>query len=776
MNRSIRSLLNCLLICACWLSPSALAVAASTDWSGVWQTNWREGSGRLILEQKGDVVTGRDQMHHGRIEAKAEGTHLKGRWISDGNGGAAIADDFVFVLGRGGKDFTGRADGRGWWNGVRTQEPGIAQAIGLGSPREAFMRFLVAANAARNGRSDSWTVAARAIDFEAGDAPESTDVQLRRLRDYFDVIDLTTFRAWDTPVDAPSGSVTLRLTQPRSDAVLALTLRRNDAGEWHIVVPSEESVAASRKALLAVFGATPPSAQSFTQLRSPRDAMRSFMVGMADWDGLGHDLAISTLDLSSFPESLRADDSELVAGYLGRALHHIGFLGLQSISNDGSVRDPYVHFVHDVGSIVIAPSGPGADAPWQFTSATVQHIPEVYMAVSELPPDIDAPPRLAPPMTYFKLREFVKDNVPALMSRVRRLEAWQVVSFVLILPPLLFTMRALSGLLVRQLRRIPNAPERQPRLLPWALTVVVTATVVSPLPGILGIPAYSRQFSVPVVAALVFSGGAYLAWYIVSLVGGVLQARAARTVRSGDDLAVSLLLACARIAIVFAAIINIAYYFSMPTSSVLAGVGLGGLAVAFASRETLTNLFGAGVIMADRPFRRGDWIDCNFASGFIEDVGIRSTRVRTADDSLVVVPNGKLAGAIINNLGKRRVRHLAVDLTLAAGATPAAIETFIGNVRSHVVRNNLLVTSRTEVGVTELGGSGTAQIELRGYLNVATDGAESKVRHALLIELQNIAAASGVKLDKSRIVSVKPPGVDGGDDGDEGGDDLAGGA
>jgi hypothetical protein len=71
---------------------------------------------------------------------------------------------------------------------------------------------------------------------------------------------------------------------------------------------------------------------------------------------------------------------------------------------------------------------------------------------------------------------------------------------------------------------------------------------------------------------------------------------------------------------------------------------------------------------------------------------------------------------------------------------------------------------------------GTAQIELRGYLNVATDGAESKARHALLIELQNIAAASGVELDKSRIVSVKPPGVDGGDDGDEGGDDLAGGA
>jgi hypothetical protein len=308
MNRWIRCLLNRLLICACWLSPSALAAAASSDWAGVWQTNWREGNGRMVLEQQGDVVTGRDQMHRGRIEAKVDGTHLKGRWISEGTGAAAIADDFVFVLGRSGKNFTGRADARGWWNGVRTEEPGIAQAIGLGSPREAFMRFLVAANAARNGRSESWMIAARAVEFEGSDATQSSDVQLRRLREYFDVIDLTTFRAWETPVDAPSGSLTLRLPQPRSDAALELTLRRNEAREWHIVVPSEESLAVSRKALLAAYGDTPPSAQSFTQLRSPRDAMRSFMVGMDDWTGLGHDLAISTLDPVSYTH-LRAHET-----------------------------------------------------------------------------------------------------------------------------------------------------------------------------------------------------------------------------------------------------------------------------------------------------------------------------------------------------------------------------------------------------------------------------------------------------------------------------------
>ncbi|MEN9677931.1 MAG: hypothetical protein RIS76_3827 [Verrucomicrobiota bacterium] len=758
-----------LLICSCWLSSSA------RDWSGVWETNWRDGSGRLILEQKGDLVTGRDQIGGGRLEATVRGARLEGRWIPGGDGVEINADQLVFVLGGGGRSFTGRANERGWWSGVRADDQGVPQALGLRSPRETFMNFVTSANIARSGAIAAWAAAARAVEFEVDGATSSRDDRFRRLREYFDIIDLTTFRAWDTPLDAPTKTLTLSLKQSRSEATLAVTLRRNEIGEWRIVVPTAESIDASRRALLAAYGTSPPSSQSFTRLRSPRDAMRSFMAGVANWNKSGRGLAVSTLDLSGFPESLRESDADLVAGYLSRTLGYIGFTGLQSIPNDGSVHDSYVHFVHDMGSIVIAPTGPEADAPWKFTVATVEHIPELFMAVSKLPPAMDSPTQLLVPMAYFKLREFVQDNAPWAMVRFRRVEVWQFATGLIAVLVILVSMRAISGWVIRRLSEMTGVQQKHPRLLRWALTIVLAAPVNSFLPRLLGIPENSRQYTMPILATIVFSSGAFLAWHIISMLAKALGTRAARTERASDDLAITLFLACARITIVFVAAIKIAYHFSIPTDRILAGIGISGLAIAFASRETLTNLFGAGVIMADRPFRRGDWIDCSFAEGFIEDMGIRSTRVRTADDSVVVVPNGRLAGAIINNLGRRRVRHVAVDMKLGVGAPPGAIEAFIAGVRSQIERNSLFVRQRTEVGLTELGAEGAAAIALRCYLKVSKDGDETKARHALLIELQNIAATSGVKLDNSRIVSAKPPRSNGDDDYDEGDDFPVGG-
>jgi MscS family membrane protein len=765
-----------LLICSCWLSSSARAALASHDWSGVWETNWRDGSGRLILEQKGNLVTGRDQIGGGRLEATVRGARLEGRWIPGGDGVEINADQLVFVLGGGGRSFTGRANERGWWNGVRADDQGVPQALGLRSPRETFMNFLASANIARTGAISAWAAAARAVEFDVDGATLSRDDRFRRMREYFEIIDLTTFRAWDAPLDAPTKTLTLSLKQSRSGATLAVTLRRNEIGEWRVVVPTAESIDASRRALLAAYGASPPSSQSFTRLQSPRDAMRSFMAGVANWNKSGRRLAVSTLDLSGFPESLRESDAVLVAGYLSRTLGRIGFSGLQAIPNDGSVHDSYVHFVHDLGSIVIAPTGPEADAPWKFTVETVEHISELFMAVSKLPPAMESPPQLLVPVAYFNLREFVQNNAPWAMVRFRRVEVWQIAMGVIIVLAILIFMRAISGLAIRKLSEMTGVQQKHPRLLRWALTIVLAAGFNSLfLPNLIGIPENSRQYSMPILATIVFSSSAFLAWHIVSLLAKALGTRAARTARTSDDLAITLFLACARITIVFVAAIKIAYYFSIPTDRILAGIGISGLAIAFASRETLTNLFGAGVIMADRPFRRGDWIDCSFAQGFIEDMGIRSTRVRTADDSVVVVPNGKLAGAIINNLGRRRVRYVAVDMKLGVGAPPGAIEAFIAGVRSQIERNSLFVRQRTEIGLTELGAEGTAAIALRCYLRVSNEGDETKARHALLLELQNIAATSGVKLDSSRIVSSRPPKSNGDDEYDEGDDFAVGG-
>jgi len=92
-------------------------------------------------------------------------------------------------------------------------------------------------------------------------------------------------------------------------------------------------------------------------------------------------------------------------------------------------------------------------------------------------------------------------------------------------------------------------------------------------------------------------------------------------------------------------------------SSLIAGLGVGGLAIAFAAQDTIANIFGAVMIFVDRPFKVGDAVSMEGYEGAIETIGLRSTRVRTWDGTLVVIPNRTVAAANITNLAARPTRR-----------------------------------------------------------------------------------------------------------------------
>jgi MscS family membrane protein len=87
--------------------------------------------------------------------------------------------------------------------------------------------------------------------------------------------------------------------------------------------------------------------------------------------------------------------------------------------------------------------------------------------------------------------------------------------------------------------------------------------------------------------------------------------------------------------------------------TMVAGLGIGGVAIAFAAQKTIENVFGAATIAGDRPFNVGDYITAAGASGTVEEIGLRSTRIRTLDRTLVTIPNGLLAAGTIVNLTSR---------------------------------------------------------------------------------------------------------------------------
>ncbi len=114
------------------------------------------------------------------------------------------------------------------------------------------------------------------------------------------------------------------------------------------------------------------------------------------------------------------------------------------------------------------------------------------------------------------------------------------------------------------------------------------------------------------------------------------------------------------------------------TSPLLAGIGVGGLGLALAAQKTVENVFGAFSLGVDQPFREGDTIKVGDVTGIVESIGLRSTRIRTPDRTLIAMPNGKLADATIESLTARdRYRLAAATFALQTDTPPAKVRAFV---------------------------------------------------------------------------------------------------
>jgi len=108
-------------------------------------------------------------------------------------------------------------------------------------------------------------------------------------------------------------------------------------------------------------------------------------------------------------------------------------------------------------------------------------------------------------------------------------------------------------------------------------------------------------------------------------------------------------------------------------TSILAGLGIGGLAVTLAAQDSIKNVFGSLVIIADKPFMIDERIVVDNVDGIVEEVGVRSTRIRTMSGNVVTIPNGELANKTIENIGQRRSITRAIDISLTYDMTAAKV-------------------------------------------------------------------------------------------------------
>ena len=173
-------------------------------------------------------------------------------------------------------------------------------------------------------------------------------------------------------------------------------------------------------------------------------------------------------------------------------------------------------------------------------------------------------------------------------------------------------------------------------------------------------------------------------------------------------------------------------------TSLLASLGIGGIAIALAAKDTLSNFFGGFTVIVDKPFSVGDWIVCNEVEGTVEDIGFRSTKVKTFYDSLLTIPNSVISDSIIDNLGKRQARRTRVTLDITYDTSPEKIEAFVEGIKNIIQSNSY--TRKDYYQCYFAGyGSHSLQILLNFFVKVTDWDSELLQKQNIFLEILRLA-------------------------------------
>ena len=168
-------------------------------------------------------------------------------------------------------------------------------------------------------------------------------------------------------------------------------------------------------------------------------------------------------------------------------------------------------------------------------------------------------------------------------------------------------------------------------------------------------------------------------------------------------------------------------------STILQGLGIGGLAFALAAQDTIANLFGSIVVAIDQPFKLGETVKIGSSTGAVEDIGLRSPKIRLVDKSLVVIPNRTVANEAIVNLSRFTSRRVEQVLTLTYATTPEQMETVVADLRTLLLAESEVDPASVHVYFRDLSAS-----SLDIWLVYATKEADF-AKHMALRQRLNLA-------------------------------------
>ena len=277
------------------------------------------------------------------------------------------------------------------------------------------------------------------------------------------------------------------------------------------------------------------------------------------------------------------------------------------------------------------------------------------------------------------------------------------------------------------------------------LAIILAAAFLVPLVcALLRVGGNVRVVTAFLETGVLFLGAAWVSVIGGSILGEFLAASEYLSVPSLDNQLVRLGMRFVGIVVAFGFLIRGADELGFPAYSVLAGLGVGGLAVALAARDSLANLLGSMLIMIEKPFRVGHVIRVSGSEGTVEEVGFRSTRIRTPDNSLISIANNAVVNATLENLSLRTLRYQRFVVQIAYDTPYEKVEELVAGIERVITDRPLTNKTDIQVHFNDFAKS-SLNILAEFYMVVSDTSAERKERQDILLRIMELAKEVGVE-------------------------------
>ena len=464
------------------------------------------------------------------------------------------------------------------------------------------------------------------------------------------------------------------------------------------------------------------------------------------------------LDLSELPPAMVGESSRRLAIQLKEVLDRIDLPTIESIPDaQAMVKSEFKRWTFPKSEIRIqrVEKGPRT-GEYLFTPETIDRIPEFYAKIKDLPYKSGASvgwydfSTYSPAGVAIALHRIVPPrwliDTPRHRSRTTFLDqpVWRWFGIVAVLGAGLVFVLLCFRLSRYWASRATSSGQWSNLLRPISLMIVtpMAALILSQILRISG--------SVYEVVTLSLWGLFYLAFtWAVWVAGGALAVSlsALEKLQAGsiDSQLIRLVIRLITVIAAIAILVAGADRIGLPAYSVVAGLGVGGLAVALAAQQTLANLLGSLIIMFEKPFAIGHWIKLKDIEGTVEKVGFRSTRIRTFYNSLVTIPSSQLINSTVDNMELREYRQVKTLLNLTYDTPIEKIKGFVEGIKQILENHPDTRKDNIQVFLYEFGPH-SLDILLNYFLQVPDREAELISRQEIMLDILGLAEAKRYSL------------------------------